>query len=129
VAPRPPGRGGARAALRCRPRADHLDPERRQRCSCWQPPARLLAPRTGRPLPASHGGGVGGPMDIGSAVVTRVNGPVVDVSFGEGLAMLDLVHVGPQRLPGEVIALAGTTATVQVYEYTGGLKPGDVVLG
>jgi len=68
-------------------------------------------------------------VDIGSAVVTRVNGPVVDVSFGEGLAMLDLVHVGPQRLPGEVIALAGTTATVQVYEYTGGLKPGDVVLG
>ena len=39
------------------------------------------------------------------AVVTRVNGPVVEVSMGEGLAMLELVHVGPLRLPGEVIAL------------------------
>ena len=68
-------------------------------------------------------------MEIGRAVVTRVNGPVVEVSVGEGLAMLDLVHVGPQRLPGEVIALAGTTATLQVYEYTGGLKPGDMVRG
>ena len=62
------------------------------------------------------------------AVITRVNGPVVEVGGGQGLAMLDLVLVGPQLLPGEVIALAGNTATVQVYEYTGGLKPGDEVL-
>ena len=62
------------------------------------------------------------------AVVTRVNGPVVEVNAPAGLAMLDLVHVGPRRLPGEVISLAGPIATVQVYEYTGGLKPGDEVL-
>ncbi len=62
------------------------------------------------------------------AVITRVNGPVVEVSGGERLAMLDLVLVGPQHLPGEVIALTGNTATVQVYEYTGGLKPGDEVV-
>jgi V/A-type H+/Na+-transporting ATPase subunit A len=66
---------------------------------------------------------------MSEAVVTRVNGPVVEVSAGDGLAMLDLVRVGPQRLPGEVIALDGASATVQVYEYTGGLKPGDEVLG
>ena len=64
----------------------------------------------------------------GSAVITRVNGPVVEVGGGEGLAMLDVVLVGPQLLPGEVIALTGDTATVQVYEYTGGLRPGDAVL-
>ena len=62
------------------------------------------------------------------AVVTRVNGPVVEVSADAGLAMLDLVHVGPRRLPGEVIALTERSATVQVYEYTGGLRPGDEVL-
>ena len=67
----------------------------------------------------------GAAMAVSAAVVTRVNGPVVEVSAGDGLAMLDLVRVGPQQLPGEVIALDGTTATVQVYEYTGGLKPGD----
>src|ERR1035437_3124549 len=66
---------------------------------------------------------------MNNAVVTRVNGPVVEVSGGEHLAMLDLVEVGPLRLPGEVIALDGASATVQVYEYTGGLKPGDEVLG
>jgi V/A-type H+-transporting ATPase subunit A len=63
-----------------------------------------------------------------SAVITRVNGPVIEVGGGEGLAMLDLVLVGPRLLPGEVISLAGDIATVQVYEYTGGLKPGDQVL-
>ena len=61
------------------------------------------------------------------AIVTRVNGPVVEVSVGDGLAMLELVHIGPLRLPGEVIALKGEAATVQVYEYTGALKPGDEV--
>ena len=43
--------------------------------------------------------------------VTRVNGPVVEVSAAdERLAMLELVYVGPRRLPGEVIMLANDTA-------------------
>jgi V/A-type H+-transporting ATPase subunit A len=41
--------------------------------------------------------------------------------------MLELVEVGEDRLPGEVIALARGTATIQVYEYTGGLRPGEPV--
>lgn len=59
--------------------------------------------------------------------VRRVNGPVLEV---EGLeaAMLELVQVGAGMLPGEVIALDGGVATVQVYAYTGGVSPGDVVL-
>jgi len=63
-----------------------------------------------------------------AAVITGVNGPVVEIRTEGGLAMLDLVEVGPQRLPGEVIALEGAIATVQVYEYTGGLKPGDAIV-
>ncbi len=66
---------------------------------------------------------------MSGAVVTRVNGPVVEVRAASGLAMLDLVHVGRRRLPGEVIGLEGERATVQVYEYTGGLKPGEEVVG
>jgi V/A-type H+-transporting ATPase subunit A len=61
---------------------------------------------------------------MSEAAVIRVNGPVVDVD-GLGAAMSELVEIGPQRLPGEVIGLRGATATVQVYEYTGGLRPGD----
>ena len=46
-------------------------------------------------------------MAVNAATVTRVNGPVVEASARQGLAMLDLVHIGPQRLPGEVISLQG----------------------
>jgi V/A-type H+-transporting ATPase subunit A len=63
---------------------------------------------------------------MSAGAVTRVNGPVVEV-LGIEAAMLDFVEVGPLRLPGEVIALESDGATVQVYEYTGGLKPGDPV--
>ena len=63
------------------------------------------------------------------AVVTRVNGPVVEARVEAGMAMLDLVYVGRNRLPGEVIALDGAIATIQVYAYTGGLTPGDEVVG
>jgi len=58
--------------------------------------------------------------------VRRVNGPVVEVE-GLELAMLELVEIGPACLPGEVIGLHDRVATVQVYEYTGGICPGDPV--
>jgi V/A-type H+-transporting ATPase subunit A len=64
---------------------------------------------------------------VSGARVRRVNGPVVEVE-GLDAAMLDLVEVGERRLPGEVISLANGGATVQVYEYTGGLRPGDSVV-
>ena len=58
--------------------------------------------------------------------VRRVNGPVVEAE-GLGAGMLELVEVGDARLPGEVIALDGGVATIQVYAYTGGVRPGDPV--
>ncbi len=66
-------------------------------------------------------------MAMSGGRVVRVNGPVVEV---EGLeaAMLDLVLIGTQRLPGEVIALHGKRSVVQVYEYTGGVRPNDPAL-
>src|SRR5579875_3122590 len=57
--------------------------------------------------------------------IVRVNGPVVEVEGFGGVAMLELVELGEARLPGEVIAIEGERATVQVYEYTGGLAPGE----
>jgi V/A-type H+-transporting ATPase subunit A len=64
---------------------------------------------------------------VTDGAVLRVNGPVVEVGGLPGLAMLDVVAVGEQGLPGEVIALEGDRAVVQVYEHTGGLRPGDPV--
>lgn len=60
--------------------------------------------------------------------VVRVNGPLVEVQGLAGVAMFDLVRVGDAGLPGEVIDINEELATVQVYEYTGGLRPGDTAL-
>ncbi len=64
-------------------------------------------------------------MGVTTPRVTRVSGPVVQVEGFDDVSMLELVEVGERRLPGEVIALEGERATVQVYEYTGGLRPGE----
>lgn len=59
-----------------------------------------------------------------TGVVRRVNGPLVEVAGLAGLAMADLVELGQDRLPAEVVGLNGERATTQAYEYTGGLAPG-----
>jgi V/A-type H+-transporting ATPase subunit A len=41
--------------------------------------------------------------------------------------MLDEVELGPQALPGEVVAIRDDLATVQAYEHTGGLASGAAV--
>jgi V/A-type H+-transporting ATPase subunit A len=67
-------------------------------------------------------------VDVIAGTVVRVNGPVVEVAGLDSASMLELVEVGDARLPGEIIALGRNTATVQVYEYTGGLRPGERVV-
>lgn len=62
-----------------------------------------------------------------AGVVARVSGPVV---IAEGLTdakMYDVVRVGSLGLVGEIIRLVGGSATVQVYEDTTGIRPGDPV--
>ena len=60
-----------------------------------------------------------------AARVVRVNGPLVEVTGLAQIAMSDVVELGGQHLPGEAVALRGDLTTVQAYEYTGGLGPGD----
>ena len=60
-------------------------------------------------------------------VIKGVNGPVVTVVGGHGLAMMDMVHVGEEGLIGEVVGVNGGVTTVQVYEDTAGLAPGQRV--
>ncbi|MGO9321526.1 MAG: V-type ATP synthase subunit A [Solirubrobacteraceae bacterium] len=67
-------------------------------------------------------------MELSAGTVTRVNGPIVEVSGGGGLRVAELVTVGSRRLAGEVLSLAGESATVQVYEETSGLRPREAVL-
>ena len=58
-----------------------------------------------------------------------VNGPVIYVKDDPGLKIAEMVYAGPERLVGEVIGLKKGLTTVQVYEETTGLKPGETVEG
>src|SRR5271165_2016738 len=60
-----------------------------------------------------------------AARVARVNGPLVEVEGLAGAAMSDVVELGERGLAGEVVAIRGDVTTVQAYEYTGGLAPGE----
>ncbi len=60
-----------------------------------------------------------------AGTVIGVNGPVVRAVTTRTLGMSELVWVGDRRLVGEVIGLVEDQATVQVYEDTTGLTPGD----
>ncbi|GGT00793.1 V-type ATP synthase subunit A [Streptomyces chromofuscus] len=60
--------------------------------------------------------------------ILRVTGPLVEMEYTRGIAMYDLVSIGPARLPGEIVAVSGHVVTVQAYEYTGGLAPGQMAL-
>jgi V/A-type H+-transporting ATPase subunit A len=64
---------------------------------------------------------------LSAARIVRVNGPLLEVEGLAALAMADLVALGDAGLPGEVVAISDGTATVQAYEYTGGLRAGDPV--
>jgi V/A-type H+-transporting ATPase subunit A len=50
------------------------------------------------------------------------------MEYTGGIAMYDLVSIGPAGLPGEVVAISGDVVIVQAYEYTGGLAPGQTAL-
>ncbi len=56
-----------------------------------------------------------------------INGPVVTIKGETALSMMEMVYVGDARLVGEVILLQEDTTTIQVYEDTTGLKPGEGV--
>ena len=62
-------------------------------------------------------------------VIYGINGPVVTVKDADCFEMMEMVHVGEQNLVGEVIGITSDFTTIQVYEETTGLKPGDVVTG
>ncbi|MBU5462907.1 V-type ATP synthase subunit A [Lachnoclostridium sp. MSJ-17] len=62
-------------------------------------------------------------------IIYGINGPVVTVKDTDSFEMMEMVHVGVQNLVGEVIGITDRLTTIQVYEETTGLKPGDPVTG
>ncbi len=59
--------------------------------------------------------------------IIRISGPVIEADGMRGAKMYDVVRVGEENLIGEIIRLNQEVATIQVYEDTNGLKPGEIV--
>ena len=64
-----------------------------------------------------------------TGIIYGVNGPVIYLKGDPGFKISEMVYVGPEKLVGEVIGLKKGMTTVQVFEETTGLKPGDTVMG
>ncbi|BER92831.1 V-type ATP synthase subunit A [Thermatribacter velox] len=60
--------------------------------------------------------------------VFSVNGPVVIAEDLHGAKMYDMVKVGEKGLFGEIIGVEGNRVTIQVYEETAGIRPGEPVV-
>ncbi len=65
--------------------------------------------------------------DFKPGKVARVAGPVIIAEGMLGSQMYEVVRVASQGLIGEIIRIEGERATVQVYEETAGIRPGETV--
>ena len=62
-------------------------------------------------------------------VIYSINGSVVSVKNTRSFSMREMVYVGKKKLLGEVIRVNDERTTIQVYESTTGLMPGEEVIG
>ncbi len=64
---------------------------------------------------------------MSKGIIRKVAGPLVIAEEMRDANMFDVVRVSNQRLIGEIIEMRGDQASIQVYEETSGLKPGEPV--
>jgi V/A-type H+-transporting ATPase subunit A len=60
--------------------------------------------------------------------IEKISGPLVVAKGMLGASMFDVVRIGDIGLVGEIIELKGDTASIQAYEETSGLMPGEPVV-
>ena len=65
---------------------------------------------------------------MSTGVIRKVAGPLVIADGMRECNMYDVVHVSNMNLVGEVIEMHGDAASIQVYEETSGLGPGEPVV-
>jgi V/A-type H+-transporting ATPase subunit A len=64
---------------------------------------------------------------MAEGTITKIAGPVMVAKGMKGSQMYEVVRVGKERLIGEIIELDSDLATIQVYEETAGIAPGEKV--
>ena len=62
-----------------------------------------------------------------TGIIYGINGPVIYLKGKSSFKMSEMVYVGKEKLVGEVISLDKDQTTIQVYEETSGLRPGEKV--
>ena len=60
--------------------------------------------------------------------IKKISGPLIVAEGLIGVKMNEVVRVGKAKLIGEVVELHGNNISIQVYEETAGLKPGEEVI-
>jgi V/A-type H+-transporting ATPase subunit A len=70
---------------------------------------------------------VGESIQMSKGTIKKVAGPLVIATGMRDANMFDVVRVSKQRLIGEIIEMHGDEASIQVYEETAGLGPGEPV--
>ena len=65
---------------------------------------------------------------MSNSIVSRISGSVVVATDVDDAEMYHVVHIGDIGLLGEIIRLEGNKATIQVYEDTTGIRPGEKVI-
>lgn len=63
-----------------------------------------------------------------TGTIVKVSGPLVVASGMRDAEMFDVVRVSEKKLIGEIIEMHGDKASIQVYEETAGLGPGEIVV-
>ena len=66
-------------------------------------------------------------MELSKGVIRKVAGPLVIAEGMRDANMYDVVRVSDKQLIGEIIEMHEDRASIQVYEETGGLGPGEPV--
>ena len=60
--------------------------------------------------------------------IVKVAGPLITAAGMKDANMFDVVHVSSHKLIGEILEMRGDQASIQVYEETAGIGPGDIVV-
>ena len=66
-------------------------------------------------------------MSVRKGVIKRVSGPVVIAKGVPDIRIGEVVEVGEERLIGEVVRVSQDLLTIQVYESTSGVRPGEPI--
>lgn len=64
---------------------------------------------------------------MSSGIIKKISGPLVVAEGMRDANMFDVVRVSDKRLIGEIIEMHNDSASIQVYEETSGLGPGETV--